>query len=218
VASVAAVSEARRATPSLETLASRLSTARVEAFSDGVFAIAITLLALDIGLSADAGDDLLQALLDEWPAYISYLTSFAVIGVGWLLHHWIVGSLRLVDLELLRLNLLLLLFVAFLPFPTMLMGTYLGEGGNDPERVAVIFYGICILLTKGALGAMWRYAARHPALLKEDVSSTEITAVGRLVTPDVISVGVVTLIAIVAPRVAAGLYCAIAIASLAWSR
>ena len=202
----------------METLASRLSTTRVEAFSDGVFAIAITLLVLDIGLSADVGDDLLQALLDEWPAYLSYLTSFAVIGVVWLLHHWIVGSLRLVDLELLRLNLLLLLFIAFLPFPTMLMGTYLGEGGSDPERVAVTFYGICLLLTKGALGAMWRYAARHPALLKEDVTATEIKAVGRLVAPDVVSVGVATLLAIAAPQVAAGLFCAIAIVSLVWSR
>jgi uncharacterized membrane protein len=211
------VSEAGSVTPETRTIASRLSTTRVEAFSDGVFAIAITLLVLDIGLSADAGDDLLQALLDEWPAYLSYLTSFAAIGGLWLLHHWIVGSLRLVDVNLLRLNLLLLLCVAFLPFPTMLMGTYL-VGESDPERVAVIFYGIWLLLTRSALGAMWWYAPRHPALLKDDVTAAEVAAVGRLVTPNVPLVAVATLIAIPAPEAAAILYCVIVVGSLVWSR
>ena len=212
------MSEVRPATPSRRSIAARLSPARVEAFSDGVFAIAITLLVLEIGVSADAGDDLLQALLDEWPAYLSYLTSFAIIGGLWLLHHWILGSLTLVDFTLVRLNLLLLLVVAFLPFPTMLMGTYLGGGDSDPERVAVIFYGAWLLLTRSVLGAMWWYAARHPAMLKDDVTAAEVRVVGRLVTPNVLFVGLATLVAIPAPEVAAMLYCAIAIVALVWSR
>jgi uncharacterized membrane protein len=200
----------------METLASRLSTTRVEAFSDGVFAIAITLLVLDIGIGIGARDDLLQALLDEWPAYLSYLTSFAAIGVIWLLHHWIIGSLRQVDINILRLNLLLLLVVAFLPFPTRLLGESLGE--DDPERVAVIFYGLSLLATKGALTALWKYAVRTPALLKDDVSEREITEIGRIVQPDLPLMAGATVLAVFLPQVAAALLCVISVASLARSR
>jgi uncharacterized membrane protein len=89
---------------------------RLEGFSDGVFAIAITLLVLDLGVSADAGEDLLQSILDEWPSLLAYLTSFLTIGVVWLQHSAITGALRTADATLYRLNLLVLLLASFLPF------------------------------------------------------------------------------------------------------
>lgn len=78
---------------------------RLEAFSDGVFAIAITLLVLELGVSADAGERLLSSILDEWPSYLAYVTSFLTIGVIWLGHSGITGSLRAADATLYRINL-----------------------------------------------------------------------------------------------------------------
>ena len=92
-------------------------TGRVEAFSDGVFAIAITLLVLEIRLEPEDFSHLFRALLDEWPAYLAYVTSFMTVGSVWIAHHRLFTRLRFVDPVLLRLN-LLSMAVAFLPFPT----------------------------------------------------------------------------------------------------
>src|SRR5262249_46940461 len=91
---------------------------RVEAFSDGVFAIAITLLVLEITIEPDQYDHLWHALGQEWPAYLAYVTSFLTVGSVWIAHHSLFTYLRYVDPVLLRLNLLLLMAAAFLPFPT----------------------------------------------------------------------------------------------------
>ncbi len=112
-----------------------LSTARMEAFSDGVFAIAITLLVLEIGVPTGSGDDLPRALVDQWPSYLAYLVSFATIGAVWLAHTVITEHIDRATSVLIRLNLLLLLMVvSFLPFPTRLMAQYVGQ--DDPERIA----------------------------------------------------------------------------------
>jgi uncharacterized membrane protein len=94
----------------------------MEAFSDGVFAIAITLLVLEIGVPSGAGDDLLRALTDEWPSYLAYLVSFSTIGAVWFAHTVITEYLGRANSTLIRLNLLLLMVVSFLPFPTRLLG------------------------------------------------------------------------------------------------
>src|ERR1700754_4994790 len=96
----------------------RWETNRVEAVSDGVFAIAITLLVLEITIEPDQYDHLGRALLDEWPAYLAYATSFLTVGSVWIAHHSLYSHLRYIDPWLLRTNLLLLLAAAFLPFPT----------------------------------------------------------------------------------------------------
>ena len=112
----------------------RWETGRVEAFSDGVFAIAITLLVLDIRIEPDQYDHLLKALLDEWSSYFAYVTSFFTIGGVWTSHHALFERLRTIDTRLMRLNLLLLLAVSFLPFPTGLMAEALREPlGRRPE-------------------------------------------------------------------------------------
>ena len=96
-------------------------TTRTEAFSDGVFAIAITLLVLEIGVPAGAEDDLLGALVDQWPSYLAYIVSFASIGAVWFAHTVITEYLHHTTSVFARLNLLLLLVVSFLPFPTRLL-------------------------------------------------------------------------------------------------
>ncbi|HTY97845.1 MAG TPA: TMEM175 family protein, partial [Solirubrobacteraceae bacterium] len=102
-------------------MSSRWETSRTEAFSDGVFAIAITLLVLDLGVPSSELGHLGHGILHEWPAYLGYVTSFVTIGGIWLSHHGIFRRLRFVDSRVMRLNLLLLLFVSFLPYPTRLM-------------------------------------------------------------------------------------------------
>lgn len=101
---------------------------RVEAFSDGVFAIAITLLILEIKVPEGAGEHLWTALGAQWPSYAAYVVSFLVIGIMWANHHTVFGYVARVDRTLLFLNLLLLLVVAALPWPTALLAEYLREG------------------------------------------------------------------------------------------
>ena len=95
---------------------------RLEAFSDGVFAIAITLLVLELGVSAGAESDLAGRILAQWPSYLAYVTSFLTIGAIWMRHAAVIGSLRAADGTLYRLNLVVLLFASFLPYPTRLIG------------------------------------------------------------------------------------------------
>src|SRR5919201_5345407 len=112
----------------------RFDSARMEAFSDGVFAIAITLLVLEISVPASAFDDLWRGIAKQWPSYLAYVTSFLTIGGLWLVHHAIFRRMRFADPTVLRTNLVLLLMVAFLPFPTRLVAETLTI--NHAERPA----------------------------------------------------------------------------------
>ena len=105
----------------------RLRTGRLEAFSDGVFAIAITLLVLELTVPAGSESDLLGAFLDQWRSYLAYLVSFLTIGAVWLAHSVITEFIGRADAVLLRLNLLLLMVVSFLPFPTRLLAEYTSD-------------------------------------------------------------------------------------------
>jgi uncharacterized membrane protein len=140
----------------------RWETGRVEAFSDGVFAIAITLLVLEIHV--EDFDHLWRALGKEWPAYLAYVTSFLTVGSVWIAHHGLFVRLRYIDPVLLRLNLLLLMAAAFLPFPTGVLAEALKES-ESAERAAVVFYGGCALVIELLLRAAERYAASHPELV-----------------------------------------------------
>jgi uncharacterized membrane protein len=157
-----------------------LRTGRLEALSDGVFAIAITLLVLDIAVPASAEQNLLGSIGHLWPSYLGYVVSVATIGAVWLGHTAITDYLERADLGFVRLNLLLLLFVAFLPFPTRLFAEFIGE--DNPERVAVTVYGVSLLLTSLLLQALWLYAARHH-LVQANLADEEIELVTRRLTP-----------------------------------
>jgi len=125
----------------VEATGTRWETARVEAFSDGVFAIAITLLVLEIGVDPADFDHLWQALADEWPSYLAYVTSFLTVGGVWLAHHRLFSHLRYVDPMLMRLNILLLMVASFLPFPTGLLAEAF-DVSTSAERAAVVVYGV----------------------------------------------------------------------------
>ena len=148
----------------------RLSqTGRVEAFSDGVMAIAITLLVLDLKVpspddAAKAGG-LLQALAERWPSYLAYLAAFLTIGIIWLNHRSFVDRVHRFDSTLHWLNLMLLLGVATLPFPTALLAAYVAEGGAAASTAAVV-YGLLSLATALPWTFMWRHLIRHPELLE----------------------------------------------------
>ena len=155
-------------------------TGRLEAFSDGVFAIAVTLLVLDIGVSATAGQDLGAAIRGLWPSYLAYVASFSTIGAAWLGHNAITEYLERTDAAFVRLNLLLLLFVSFLPFPTRLVAEFIHQA--KAERVAVTFYGIILLLSSVLLQVLWRYAVRAH-LVRPDTADEEVELLTERLTP-----------------------------------
>ncbi len=145
-------------------------TERVEAFSDGVFAIAITLLILEVKIPLHPDSDALNlasALLHLWPAYLAYLFSFIVIGIYWANHHYLFKLFRRTNHMLNWLNLLLLLCVAFLLLPSAVLGNYLLDVTN--HRTAIIFYEIGILLPACAWTLMWWYASNNPAIIHEQL-------------------------------------------------
>jgi uncharacterized membrane protein len=188
----------------------RWATARVEAFSDGVFAIAITLLVLDIKIEPSEFHDLWRALADEWPAYLAFVTSFLTVGAVWLAHHSLYVRLRSVDPGLMRLNILLLLAVSFLPFPTGLMAEALQQS-RAAERAAVVVYGATALVIELLLAAAWRYAASRSDLLDDADPSTPALPERRRGLLGVLLYGAAIVIGIVLlPRLAAFGYFAVA--------
>ena len=141
-----------------------MSKGRVEAFSDGVFAIAITLLVLTIA-QPQRYEDLTGQLVDRWPALAAYVVSFAVIGIMWLNHHSIFGHFARVDRGLVYCNLLLLLTVAFIPYPTGIFGEALRHGRGD--RVAAIVYSATMAVNAYAWAGLWLYASTGRRLLSD---------------------------------------------------
>src|SRR6266516_7310063 len=133
-----------------------LRTSRMEAFSDGIFAIASTLLVLDLAIPATSQPDVGQRLLEQWPIYLAYLVSFATIGQAWLGHSVITEYLDRADSILLRLNLVLLFFVSVLPYPTHMLAEYFSS--ENAERIAVTVYGLNLLAINGFISVPSHYA------------------------------------------------------------
>jgi TMEM175 potassium channel family protein len=134
-----------------------MPTSRLEAFSDGVFAIAATLLVLELHVP-DTDHGLAQALLGQWPAYVAYLTSFITIGIIWVNHHALFQHVQHVDRTLLFVNLLLLLVVSIIPFPTALLGRY-ATADQDSHLAAAIYGGVMLLLGL-AFNLLWWQVTR----------------------------------------------------------
>ena len=190
----------------------RWGTGRIEAFSDGVFAIAITLLILEVAVPESEFGNLWRGIADQWPAYLAYATSFITIGGLWMIHHGIFRRLQYADSWIMRINLALLMAVSFLPFPTKLMAEAIHE--TDAERAAVVFYGATLLLISLLVSALWGVISRDRELLKPEVSEQEINAILVATTPNLgFYVGVIIL-ALFAPRVAAFGYLVIAIVAV----
>jgi uncharacterized membrane protein len=134
-----------------------MTTNRLEAFSDGVFAVAITLLIFNVQVPHVADAEVGGALLALWPAYASYVVSFLTIGIIWVNHHGLFGRVQRIDRTLLFLNLTLLMTVAFLPFPTALLGDYIL--GRQASRIAAVMYGITMILLSLTFIATWAYVS-----------------------------------------------------------
>jgi len=157
-----------------------MSTGRLEAFSDGVFAVAITLLVLDIHPPPDAGNasELWRRLGDLWPHYAAYLVSFLVIGIVWVNHHAVMELIADVDRQFAFLNLLLLMAVALIPFATAVLADYLAAGGGPAHAAAAAYSGV-ISLMGVAFGAIWIYASRGGRLLVAGFPHEELPRITR---------------------------------------
>lgn len=145
-----------------------LTTGRVEGFSDGVLAIAITLLVLQLG-SGEGEGSLAHRLGEEWPLFLSYFVSFLNIGTVWLNHHKVVSRLKGVDHTFLVLNLLLLMVVSVLPFPTRVIGEELANGSGADQQTAALLYSGNFLLASIAFCALWQWAVSGRRLIKPGV-------------------------------------------------
>src|SRR3954447_23128621 len=147
-----------------------MKTNRLEAFSDGVFAVAITLLVLEINIPG--GEDLWHQLKDEWPSFASFFVSFWVIGIIWVNHHGVVDHLKRADRPVLYLNLLVLMTVVFIPFSTALMADHLKSGAD--ETVAAVVYSGAFLAMAIAFGLLWTYITKRREALGVELSDAEV--------------------------------------------
>jgi len=138
-----------------------MSTGRAEAFSDGVFAVAITVLVFGL-LPIGNGKLNTEVLLQAWPQYFAYVVSFLTIGIMWMNHHTILAHVARVDRPLLVLNLLLLMGIVAIPFPTALVAEHLRHPGGP---VATVTYGLVMIAISAGFAGLWVYVATHaPAL------------------------------------------------------
>ena len=177
---------------------------RFNAFSDGVFAIAITLLALELTVPV-ASERLLSALVEQWPEFLGYFISFAFIGGMWLTHARMTRLMKQGDAAVFGINLLVLLFIGVLPFTTSLMVRNLS--GPDVE-VAVLVYGINVLIASLLLSFLLVYIARDRRLVEDEVADDTLAAIARrrwaAIGVEVIAI----LCALIVPMVAVALYLA----------
>jgi uncharacterized membrane protein len=134
---------------------------RAESFSDGVFAVAITVLVFNLLPIADITKPPLSAasLARHWPAYLAYVVSFLTIGIMWLNHHTMLSAVSRVNRSLLVLNLILLMGVVAIPFPTALVADHLNDGSAG--KVATVTYGLVMIAIGISYGSMWIYLAAH---------------------------------------------------------
>jgi TMEM175 potassium channel family protein len=150
---------------------------RMVYFSDAVIAIAITLLVVQFSVPA-ASEDVGDALLDRWPQFLSFVLTFLVVGVFWMGHHRIFRFVARLDQRLIWLNLLFLMCIAFLPYPTAVLGEH------DASRASVIFYASAVGITGAVLASVWQYVIRV-GLLNEKADERTVQYITRrsLVTP-----------------------------------
>jgi uncharacterized membrane protein len=158
-------------------------TSRLEAFSDGVFAIAITLLVLEIRLPETEGS-LAHLLGQLWPSYLAYVLSFVTIGIMWANHHAIFRLIGRCTHGLIVANLLLVMTISFLPFPTHVLAEHLSESGPD-QRTAALFYSGTFILIAIAFQVLWNTAGRNNRLILSgrEAAADEITRSYRLGIP-----------------------------------
>jgi uncharacterized membrane protein len=152
-----------------------MTTNRLEAFSDGVFAVAITLLVLEI--EVPGGENLWHDLKEQWPSFAAFAVSFWVIGIIWVNHHGVIDHLKRADRGVLYLNLLVLMTVVFIPFSTELFAVHLKSGAD--EKVAAIVYSSSFLAMGVSFGLLWTYVTSHREALGVSLTDEEVRSTRR---------------------------------------
>lgn len=184
-----------------------ISTTRLEAFSDGVFAIATTLLILEVKVPDIEHENLFDGLGELWPSYLAYIVGFFTIGVMWINHHFLIGLFERISRELLFTNLAFLGVVAFIPFPTAVIGEYLAEGSTDQLTAAAVLYGVVMLILSVAFTALWFLAYRTPEIVRDHVATPRAISRGLQFSAISIAVyAVAIVVAFFAPLVALALF------------
>ncbi len=180
-------------------------TARLETFSDGVFAIAATLLILEI--RPPEHGSLASGLTHLWPSYLAYAISFATIGIMWINHHTLFRQVAVVNRTFLAINVLFLLVIAFLPFPTEVLARNL----HGEARSAAVFYGLVNVLMAVMFSAVWFYAAAGRRLIDPAADPRVVSGISRSFAPGIPSYAVATVSAFISAWLAVGLFAALAV-------
>ncbi len=182
-----------------------MSTTRLEAFSDGVFAIAATLLILDVKLPEDGS--IAHGFLDIWPSYAGYALGFLTIGIMWINHHTVFACIDRVDRTFLTINVVFLMLIAFVPFPTRVLAEHL----QHDAKAAAFVYGLTMVAMAVLYNVLWFYAARGRRLIAADADPRTVTGITRAFIPGVPIYTIATLSALLSSWLSAGLYAAIAL-------
>jgi uncharacterized membrane protein len=181
-----------------------MKTERLETFSDGVFAIAATLLILEVHR---AGGSVAHGLVHAWPSYVAYAISFLTIGIIWVNHHTVMQQIDRIDRTFLFINVVFLMIVAFSPYPTRVLAETLRDG----SKAAAFAYGLTFTLMAISYGTMWFYAALGRRLIAADADQRVVSGISRSFGPGWIIYGVATLSSLISAYLAVALYGAIAL-------
>lgn len=186
-----------------------MNPSRLETFADGVFAIAATLLILNVDAQV-AGDvgNLGDRLTHIWPSYLAYAVTFVTIGIMWVNHHWVMSQIDHTDRRFLFANIGLLLCIAFVPFPTRLVAEHIrGDGAQD----AALAYGFTMVATAIMFNITWFYASTRRRLLRPDADAVMVSGISRSYLPGPWIYLGATLVAFLSPTVSVLLFLAIAV-------
>ena len=196
-----------------------METTRLETFSDGVFAIAITLLVLLFDVpDLSGGQSLGHVLEHQWPQYASYAVSFVTIGIIWVNHHTLFRHIARVDRLFLFVNVVFLMTVAFIPYPTAVVARYMRTGD---ARAAAVLYGITMTAMAISFNVLWQYAARGYRLLADDADRREVAGITRSYWPGAFLYAGATAVALVSATASVILFILLALfyvlSSTLWS-
>jgi uncharacterized membrane protein len=169
---------------------------RVVAFSDGVIAIAVTLLVLDLHAPANTSH-LVRALAAQWPSYLSYVITFMLVAQVWANHHVLFDHIRHADRLLLFLNAVLLMDIALIPFAASVLASAFRNGQG--ERTAVLLHGLAFEVAAGLFNLIWWYARRHRRLLADTIDAAGVRAISRRFALALAWIGAATVLGAVLP-------------------
>jgi len=186
-----------------------VSPARLETFADGVFAIAATLLILNVDTQV-AGDvpDLGDRLLHIWPSYLAYAVSFVTIGIMWVNHHTVMSQIGRVDRRFMFATIGLLLCIAFVPFPTRLVAEHIRAAGAQDAALA---FGLTMVATAIMFNITWFYACRGGRLLRPEAEPAVVSGLNRSYLPGPWIYLSAALVAFASPTASVVLFMAIAL-------